>query len=359
MTRLVLIFLGALMVNGVEAQMVQSRFESEFGRTNEVIGWAETITNEAKLRIQSYNRADLEPVRLAIVKAEALLKIAKTIQDRAHGLGQGHMYLEGIKATVEARERAWQAVAAIRQAGERFVRQGEENENLVLRQLEKTDDLEDRVRQEMPTESSSAITALFDTARNNQLRAWEFYRNQNYRPALRLSLQAERTLMGIMERLQGRTGERNRLENQFRQTEQRLAQIENVANQCQNQQMAELYLKAREQFSEARRYHQSGDTDKAEGYLKSVQQMIRQIAQTCGDSENLNAMLRQMRTEAERMAESIRNSGNSAAQRFFETAMRHLAEAERFCNDGDSEACAANMKAAQMNLQRAKQMAGI
>jgi hypothetical protein len=354
-----LISTGLFLAVGAQAQMAQSRFESEYGRTSEIIGRAQTLVNEAKTRLQAESGVNLEPVRLAIGKAEVLLTAALELQVRARAFGQGHMYLEGIKATVQARERAWQAVAAIRQAGERFVRQGEENENLVLRQLEKTDDLQNRVREEMPEEPGRALAALFDTARDNQLRAWEFYRNQNYRPALRLSRQAERTLLNILERLQGRAGERNRLENQFRQTEQRLEQAEQIARQCQNQAMTPLALRAREQFAEARQSHLAGDTEKAEGYLKAVQQMIRQIVQTCGDAENLKPMIQNVRREAEHISNEIRNSGNNAAIRLFESAMRHLAEAERHCDSGDSEACAANLKAAQMNLQKARQMIGI
>lgn len=359
MIKFALVTLGLFLAVGAQAQMAQSRFEAEYGRTNEIIGRAQTLVNEARTRLQAESGVNLEPVRLAVGKAEILLTAADELQVRARAFGQGHMYLEGIKATVQARERAWQAVAAIRQAGERFVRQGEENENLVLRQLEKTDDLQNRVREEMPDEPGRALAALFDTARDNQLRAWEFYRNQNFRPALRLSRQAERTLLNILERLQGRAGERNRFENQFRQTEQRLEQAEQIARQCQNQAMTQLALRAREQFAEARQSHMAGETEKAEGYLKAVQQMIRQIVQTCGDGENLKPMIQNMRQETERISNEIRNSGNSTAQRLLESARRHLAEAERHCDNGDSEACAANLKAAQMNLQKARQMIGI
>jgi len=70
-------------------------------------------------------------------------------------------------------------------------------------------------------------------------------------------------------------------------------------------------------------------------------------------------MIMQVRAEIERTAEAIGESGETSAFKLLESARNHLDNAEKLCAAGNTEACAANIKAAQMSVRKAKRIAGI
>ena len=89
----------------------------------------------------------------------------------------------GGKLTIMARELALKAIAIKRRAEGKV----EENENTVLRQLEKTDQLIEKLRENAQANVPDRLKSAFDTALDNQRRAWELYRERVLRAALKLS----------------------------------------------------------------------------------------------------------------------------------------------------------------------------
>jgi hypothetical protein len=65
-----------------------------------------------------------------------------------------------------------------------------------------------------------------------------------------------------------------------------------------------------------------------------------------------------LKAELERASDPINQSGQTAAIRLLESARRHIRDADKFCNSDDDEACAASIKAAQMNLRKALKLTG-
>jgi hypothetical protein len=334
-----IIAIGLLLVaaSGTTAQTSQqlrSRFETEFDRTQQVIDQARTVVAESRTR-----------------KGEALLQIAVEMQERARDLAQVNMFRRGAEQTLEARERARAAIMVSRQA--------EENENLVQRQLEKTDNLMSRVQDRLRPDAPRPLLALFDSARENQRRAWEFYRNRELRPALKLSRQAEKSIRRLAEQVKAQAGERNRLQNQLRHMEQTMEQAKARIQECDREDAARLLARAEESFRECRSLINNGQLKQAENKLKLTRQLLRQAAEACSNQDSLESAIRRMNMELEQAAEAIKNSGESKAIRLMRTAREHLQEAERWCESGDTERCAANIKAAQMNLRKAKSLAGM
>jgi len=315
-------------------QQVQNRFQYEFERTEQVI-------NQAKNTIAESNTE----------KGKALLDMAIQLQNQARTMGQNHMYLQGATTTLKAREQARSAMTVNRQA--------EENENLVLRQLERSDNLIAQFQNRMSADAPQMARTLFDTARENQRRAWEFYRNRNLRPALKLSRQAEKSLRGIAERYKARQGDLTRLQNQIKQVEQKMEQVKTMVHECDNEEATGLLVKAKNSFNECLEHAAKGEVKKAENQLRLTRRLLTQTAGLCGDQDALQKFIQQINQEMDRVAEAIQNSGDNRAIKLMQSAREHLREARRLCAGGNSENCAANIKAAQMNLQKAKRLAGL
>ncbi len=336
----------------VQAQLGSGRFESEFSRTAEVIDRARSAVSDAKARVMTAE------IRALVFKASSFVDLAVNLQAEASQMGRNSRFLEGISATMKARERAFEAINLVRQSGAKLANPADENDNLVLRQLERTDDLIVKIQDQMPVGPSPLLESLFNSAQDGQRQAWEFYRNNQYRPALKLSRQAERTLLRIAAR-SGEGSAGRQLDNRINQMEQRLEQVEAMIQSCNNSEAPDLYKKALNEINVARREAGNGNTDRAENAVSRVQNMLQKILTLCSDGESLNRVIAQLQSEIERVAPDIQKSGNSEAAALLEAAQSHLREAQSLCANGESEACAAHIKAAQMNVRKAERLAGI
>ncbi|SYZ72137.1 hypothetical protein TRIP_C20252 [Candidatus Zixiibacteriota bacterium] len=351
----VIIAILALMLLPLAArsQMGSGRFDAEFSRTAEILERAQSVVGDAKAGSMA------DEFRGVVLKASSLLDLAVNLQGEAMGMGRNGRYLEGIGTTMKARERAFEAINLIRKSSAKLANPADENDNLVLRQLERTDDLIIRVQDQMTAGSQALLESLFNSAQDAQRQAWEFYHNGQYRPALKLSRQAERTLLRIGTRAENGAGSGAQVENRIQQTEQRLEQVAAMAQNCNKSEASDLYKKAMNKIAEARQEANRGDLSRAESGLAQVQAMIQKILALCSDGESLNRAITQVRAEIERVSADIRKSGNQEAISLMEAAREHLGEAETLCAKGDTDNCAANIKAAQMNIRKAERLAGI
>ena len=140
------LIMGLLLPVIVSAQNVdraRNKFQQEYWQTNQVINRAQNVIGEA-------NRyRHLELVRLAVNASEKILTQAKQLQEQAreqlNANDLAHIQI-GNNRTTRARDMAWDAINVIKKASDKIVRQADENENLVLRQLEKADQLIERIK---------------------------------------------------------------------------------------------------------------------------------------------------------------------------------------------------------------------
>nr|MBN2277669.1 hypothetical protein [candidate division Zixibacteria bacterium] len=329
------LFIALLLAGNVLAQsngqIVRNKFMNEYEKTQEVINRARVVQQQTQTE-----------------KGKALLDLAILVQNSAHEFGQRAMYVRALEYTLKAREQA-RAVLAISL-------QAEENENLVLRQLEKTDNLIDQIQNRITPDVPRMYLRLFDSARDNQNRAWEFYRNNELRPALKMSRQAEKSIRGLLEKFKAEQGPLHRLRNQWRQLEQKMEQAQNMIADCDSDEAGKLMEKARDRMRECERMLNDGQADQAEGNMNTVQQMFRQAYNLCAGQGSLEKKMNQLKGEVDRYLENAVQNGNAEAGELMNKARQHLREAERLCNEGNVEACAANIKAAQMNVNKAKEL---
>ncbi len=356
--KLFIIFLIAFSLAGSSAlaQLDQNRIRNRFAGELEKTG---RVIEQARLAIsRSITAYDSEYLRIANRQAEELLTRAVAVQNSARIIYNANSTLTelvyGEKRTIMARELALKAIAIKKRAAGKV----EENENTVLRQLEKTNRLIEKFRENALGNVPDRFKSAFDSALDYQRRAWELYRERSLRAALKLSRQAEKSLLKLGERLRSGNMENRRLQNQILQTEQKMEQLRLEIHECDSDEARGLLNRADEKLKECFQNLSENKNEKARNTLKNTQRLLRQAARLCSDTESLTRAVNRLKTEIEKHAEQIIQSGNETAVRLLESARRHLNDAIGFCEGGKNDACAASVKAAQMNLRKALKLTG-
>jgi len=336
---------------------VRAMLQNQFGLTQQVIERAEGAMTEA------YNYRHIEIIKIALLKSNEHIQIARNRQQMAkRGLDNDSPITEiqaGLILTKSARESAWRAINIIKQASGRVLRMTEENENLVLRQLEKTDNLIERISGNISDDIPPRLLNMFDTARDNQRRAWELYRNQQLRPALKLSRQAEKTLQKAIDYFKSGQTEMRRMTNRLNRLEQNLDHARLTVGECNSEKATKFLKQLQEAYKKCLEYANQGNTEGFNQKEKIAERLLRQIKEICKKENNLQPKLRQLNAELDRLTEAISGTGNRGAKNALDSAREYLHEAERFCADGKTDACAANLKAAQISMRKAKKLAGL
>jgi hypothetical protein len=285
------------------------------------------------------------------LKGRELLNAAEVLQNSARQQANNEHPAMGFQLTRQARNKALEAIKACQQA--------EENEGIVIQQLERTDQLIERAAEAMGEFDNQNFTSVFNTAKDNQRQAWEFYRNRQYLPALKLSRQAEKTIQKLAERLRSGTNDENRVQHQFRQFEANRERIRETLSGCSDEQAFNLARQAQEAYNNAVDFASNGEYERAASALRMAQKFMQEAGELCAQSGSLLRMLEHLKNEAEMVADDIRASGNERAIELFQEALGYLDKAEQPCQENQMEICAANVRAAQLSLQKAKRLAGI
>ncbi len=285
------------------------------------------------------------------LRGTELLNAAKSLQNLAQQQANTGNSGVSLQLTRQARNKALEAIKACQQA--------EENEGIVIQQLERTDQLLERIAEAMREFDDRNFTSVFNTAKDNQRQAWEFYRNRQYLPALKLSRQAEKTMQKLAEKLRSGTNDENRIQHQFRQFEANRERIRENLSGCSDEQAFNLARQAQEAYNNAVDFASNGENERAESSLRLAQKFIQEAGELCAQSGSLFRMLEHLKNEAELVADDIRASGNERAVELYREALGYLDKAEQPCQENQTEICAANVRAAQLSLQKAKRLAGI
>ncbi|GEM_PF-1295905 len=337
------------------ADAARERLRNEYDKSQQVIERAENVIAEAS----QYRQYQI--MRVAIDLARTVLNNAKEMQDDARtGLNSDAALViaASLKRTELARDRAWQSINIIKEARDRLANQTEENENIVLRQLEKTDRMAAQLQAEMAADSPRRLAEMFDSARDNQRRAWELYYKRQLRPALRISLQAEKSLNKLTELLRDDHGANQRIQNQLRLLEQQMEQARQLAAGCPNADAAPVMNRLEEAYRNCLRLAAENAPGQFEQYMKQARQMYRRLNELCAAENELQTKLRQVTAELERLREKAGLTANDQVNKLLAAAAEHIRNAERLCHDNRTDDCAGHIKAAQMNLRKATELLG-
>lgn len=327
-----LVVAGSL--NAQSTNNTMQGFPAEYERTQQIIEQAQNIISQS-----------------ASNKGSELLKFAKELQNKAKEMGNQRRNHLAMELTLQAREKARAAILVNQQS--------EQNQNLVQRQLKKTDDLISGVRSRTANQASESMLRIFDAARDNQRRAWEFYDNGEYRLALRLSHQAEKIIRKLIDQVQSGQSNQQRLKIQIQQFERKMEQVRELVSGCNSERAKKFMRKSKDSFDESKKFARNGQFKRAENRLKAAKKMLKQAESACSDTAALEKHIARLENRLQRLlgVEDTDSDGN--INRLLSSARNHLKNAEKFCSNGDLENCAASIKAAQMNIRKAEKMMGI
>ncbi len=278
-----------------------------------------------------------------------VLTQAKEVQSQAWTLHRGNSYGMALATTRRARELAASALANSRNT--------EQLEGVVLRKLEQARDLMERVKEQAIGLDNDAFNSMFENARGNLVRAWEFYRSNQYRTSLKLADQVEKAAEKLINlaRQQNRSGAE--FERRREYVERLLMQAREAVADCDSE-------IARQLLDQAENTYQTALQMQSQKHLQAGLQALRQTRQSalkaageCQGMDRLQARYETLRGRVDRLAEQVREmSGDNAlaAGKLVRQAYEQLDITREHLEKDDMEPAMAALQAARLAMRQAQ-----
>jgi flagellin-specific chaperone FliS len=339
MTRKILTYLAVVVLAVVLGQQASaqggpgdSKVRQELERTDELI-------TQAKEAIRSASN----PL------AGQTLQQAIEFQRLAWDAFDRNLPVLALNQTRKARESAQKALSLCRNA--------EQLESVVLRRLERAGELLDRVGEELSPQTEGAIQTLYDNARDNLARAWEFYRNLQYRPALKLADQAEKAAQRLAGQLQLEERGTALYERRREHVSDMLEQAATILTECSSESAAVRIARAREALDMADGLHGKKNDGAAVQAVRRAQDLIGRAIRDCQGSEQLEQRLERLQARTDRATEKLAELDAAKAEvatKLLEQAREQLSIARNELAANRVEAALTSLQAAQLVLRQAE-----
>ncbi len=306
------------------------KLDAELERTDEIIERAREIVLSSKSSI----------ARLALEQGSRLQENAWSNYHKGSGY-----YRYSLDLTLQARKKAQDAFNAARLTTQ--------NESVVLRKLERAEELLDRVHQALIDNPNNSLAGVYRSARDNLDKAWELYRSNYIQGALKLADQVERTLQKLKDLTNqmaiNSKNYRHRME-MLRGTIERAADL---VNECDSENARKLMEQAREKFQLAESMASENRYKAALKTLQLTRELTSRATSLCQDMGALENRYQRLKEQTDRLAEQI-DPGNEVANRLLTQIRKQLELARKNLNENNNKAAIAALKAAQLTFNRLK-----
>lgn len=295
-----------------------------------------------------------DDIQAALEKTDNLLEQARDIVREA-GSDRGSV---GLNSAEQWQKQAWEAFRRgqwrraemmterardqiYRSLGS--IRQSEDNDNEVERQLERTDQVLGEARDRLGPGRARMPQERLEAAFNQQRRAWDLYRERRLRPALRLTLQARESVLrmggGGMGFRQGIASDPRVLETRIERLTDASDRVGERVRQSSNPRAEEIWKRAVENLKTAEESLNKGDT-------KRTDQLLRQVRQQLDRAMRL--VLREVRTDEvgvlieaanerwELLETAVQDADNERLRAWHREAGDHLVRAHQAVSNGNS-----------------------
>jgi len=324
-----LLILSAPFVHSQNANTIVENLRTELQRTDEIIERAREMV-----------RASNAPA--SALALEQAIGLQKQAWDNFYrGTVDGYSF--ALKLTIQAREQAKQALA-----NSRFSEQGQD---AVLNRLERTEDLLRQAHEEMPNAVDESLGTIFDSARRNLAQAWEFYRNGQYRPAVKLANQVEKTAKRLLQIANRQQNFQANFQRRLEAVKQFIDRVQEEAANCQSEPAHNLIQKAKEALQLAVELASKRQYEVASYHLQQARKLAAEAADFCGRAKEFNSSLERLQSEAERLREQIRPTDENG-MRLLEQVFGQIESAREYIARQDSEGAVATLRAAQLTLKQ-------
>jgi len=283
--------------------------------------------------------------------AEMTLQQASKLQESAWESFRLERYSMAYSLARRARDKANAVLAAIRQTHQ------DEGETVVQRRLERAADLLDRAKGSATDGQRRLMRTLYETANSNLHRAWEFYRNGQYRPALKLADQVEKTAQKILTMNNAATRGQHQLERRLENANQLMDRAQSAVADCGSESAGRLMDRADDALMMARRLEQENRPLAALQALKNAREMAQRALAECQGSDQLIVRYERLRQRAEMLTELVSNTSGQAgttARRLIEQAYDQLEMAKSYIDRGKPEQALPALQATSLALRQAQ-----
>lgn len=303
----------------------------------------EKLRYEMEQTDQFIDRAK-EAVRISdSPKAQIALEQAINLQTNAWGrFRQGNVggYTEAAILTASARQKAKYAIA-----NGQF---NEQNDDAVLRKLETTQEILRQLKEKIQGKNYPQMQQLIETANNNLTRAWEFYRDGQFRPAFKMCMQIQNTLRRLRQQVGNFQGNYER----FHQNVVNKLETFNENNQdCESEQATQFAAQADQALKQAEEFNRQKRYEAAVKALQNSNNLVKKAIRHCFGENNLDRELQQLRLEADRINELL-PVADANVKALMEQFNSQYKLARSFLDEGDVNSATAATRASQLLLDQ-------
>ncbi|GAB4320994.1 MAG: hypothetical protein Kow0074_11690 [Candidatus Zixiibacteriota bacterium] len=316
----VILVIGAVLLLGGTA-LAQGRDDvrGQLERTDELIESARNLISES-----------------GSISGNAVLDQAIRHQNSAwEAFNRGH-WGQAWMLTERARNELYRALGNIRQS--------ENNESEVERQLERTDVILDEARDRLGSHPAIGMRRAVDMAVTTQRRAWDLYRERNLRPALRLTLEARQMVLRFSDKATGGPGG-GQLDDitfniRMEQLQQALERVETRLGNTDNTAAHQHVENARRMLEEARQSYGNGENTRADRALKDARRELeRAMRLVVADvrADEITALVETAEERLDLLRAPVMQAGDTQLQTWLNQAAENLVQAREALNLGRNQ----------------------
>lgn len=284
-------------------------------------------------------------------KAQNLLEIAINLQKKAKEAFADGRFALAIRLTLQAREKAFEAIG--------ITKRSEENENLVLKALERTDQIIATAKEKVNLTDHPRASSLLEVAIRNQERAKEFYREHNLKLALKLTLKARESAQKSMD-WAGLKDDLDRFaRRELERTDKLIEKTSSIIRESNDTKAKDFFdkgvdwqEKAWDLFKQNRFKAAIQNTQKAREFVLKALKILEENV----TPKMVEKAIQRNDELINQVGPQIRDSGNKEAIQLFEEGLSHQEKAKDYLEDGKLKAALAQAKVADRLITKAFDM---
>jgi HEPN domain-containing protein len=278
---------------------------------------------------------------------------AGKLQQQAWDAFNASQYANASKLTRLARELLRSAVAISRGT--------EQSGDHAQKRIERAQDRMDRAKEVLDNGGCEQLKGLYDAATANLNRAWEFYRKNENRPAVKLANQVEDIADRILEKCGSSAGQSGQFESRRENVSGLIEQAKQVVTSCDDAKAKSHLDQAEKSFDMADELYASGRIDAAFLSLRRARESAVRATQICQGSDRLTQRLEQLKSQVDAtrgQAGDLTGQTGEIVNNLLTQAADQLKQARTQIDAGRTEAALASLQAAQLALRQAQSYIG-
>ncbi len=332
----VLILSGHALAQGGQRQSRDRELlQMELERTDQILEQAEAMANAS----------DNPQAALAVQQAKKLQQQAWDDFNLGTPSGDAKARVE----TLKAREFGRISLATGRQT--------EQNDAVIQRVLEHAQELMDRAADALSGSGNTSLQGVYDAAKDNLSRAWEFYQQKKYKPALKLATQVQNTAEKILSAASGTDQNPENFERRRDNVSRMMDQARLALEDCKSASAAGYMTDAQKAFDLADDLYAQTRVPAALQALRRARDLASSATRECQGNDALLRRYERLKTLADQLTEQLATVSGSTrddAQKLISQANEQLVLAQGYMNSGKADQGLAALQAAQLALRQAQ-----